>query len=145
AQPAPAGGAYLGIGAAAQVVTGLDFGNTTAVIFTGRKFEDTNGNGAFDTGEPGVAGWTVFDDLNGDGQLDNGEPFATTDATGAYRLTTPNPGAYTIREVGQASWTQLFPAAGSYSGTATADQTVSGLNFGNYHEATLSGTVFDDL
>jgi hypothetical protein len=145
AQTAPASGFYSGTIAVGQTVTNLNFGNTTAVIFTGTKFNDLNGNGARDAGEPGLAGWQVFDDLNGNGTFDSGEPTATTDATGAYRLVAPNPGSYAILEVGQPDWTQLFPASGSYAGTATADQTVSGLDFGNYQAATVSGTVFDDL
>lgn len=37
----------------------------------GSKFQDTNGNGIRDVGEPGLAGWTIFADGNGDGIPDD--------------------------------------------------------------------------
>ena len=39
--------------------TGLDFGNFQLVNFTGDIYNDLNGNGNLDPGEPGLQGWTV--------------------------------------------------------------------------------------
>lgn len=65
-------------------------GNTTATI-TGRVWLDTNGNHVQDTGEPGIAGITVFLDLNQNGIRDgvgnNSEPSVVTDADGNYAIT----------------------------------------------------------
>lgn len=54
-----------------------------------RVWNDLNGDGVQDGGEPGLAGITIdlYDDLNGNGVIDGGEPMsatATTDASGAY-------------------------------------------------------------
>ena len=42
---------------------------------TGTKFNDLNGNGAKDAGEPGSRGWTIsaYDDANGERHRDAGE------------------------------------------------------------------------
>ena len=42
-----------------QSISGLNFGNFQTVTLSGEVFNDTNGNGAPDTGEPGLSGWTV--------------------------------------------------------------------------------------
>jgi hypothetical protein len=57
---------------------------------SGTVFRDTNANGKFDTGETGLAGWTVWLDLSGDGVIDPGEPVMTTDSTGHYAFDTTN-------------------------------------------------------
>ncbi|MEN9211986.1 MAG: hypothetical protein Q6K35_04135, partial [Thermostichus sp. DG02_4_bins_136] len=40
----------------------------------GSHFDDLNGNGLRDPGEPGLPGILTFLDLNGNGRLDPGEP-----------------------------------------------------------------------
>src|SRR2546428_803321 len=75
--------------------TGNDFGNFQQGTKSGVKFNDLNGNGVKDVGEPGLAGWTIlaYTDGNADGTLSATEaaapPAATaiTDVTGAYTLT----------------------------------------------------------
>ncbi len=37
----------------------LDFGNYRPVSISGRKFEDLDGDGVKDAGEPGLVGWTI--------------------------------------------------------------------------------------
>ena len=60
-------------------------------------WNDLNGDGVQDAGEPGLSGMTVYLDLNGNGVLDGGEPFDTTDASGAYDITDLATGIYTVR------------------------------------------------
>lgn len=62
-------------------------------------WNDLDGDGVFDAGEPGLAGVTVFIDLNGDAYLTPGEPNATTDANGAYDIQSLATGTYTVRAV----------------------------------------------
>jgi VCBS repeat-containing protein len=78
---------------------------------SGVKFNDLDGNGVRDPGEPGLPGWTVYADLNDNRQLDAGEPFTVTGADGSYTLTLP-PGSYVVREVLQAGWRQTAPGGG---------------------------------
>ena len=54
---------------------------------TGTVWNDRNGNGVHDAGEPGLAGWTVYLDANNNGVLDAGERTATTAADGSYTFT----------------------------------------------------------
>ena len=39
--------------------TGLNFGNFLPISVTGNVYNDLNGDGMHDSGEPGLAGWTV--------------------------------------------------------------------------------------
>jgi hypothetical protein len=51
--------------------TGVDFGNwPQPVSIHGQKWNDLDGDGAKDAGEPGLAGWTIFLDQNQNGVLD---------------------------------------------------------------------------
>ncbi len=56
---------------------------TPSAQIHGIVFNDANSNRRLNTGESGLAGWTVFLDLNHDGALDPGDPVTTTDANGA--------------------------------------------------------------
>ncbi|NUQ63357.1 MAG: M28 family peptidase, partial [Pirellulales bacterium] len=75
----------------------------------GTKYNDLDGDGVRDTGEPGLPGWTVYADLSANGLLDNGEPASTTDVDGRYALTILGPGAYLVAEQMQDGWRQTFP------------------------------------
>src|SRR5207247_1900390 len=99
---------------------------------SGTKFDDLNGNGVRDDGEPGLSGWTIFLDSNNNGVLDNGEPTQTTDASGNYMFDDLDPGAYIVREVLQGGWTQTAPASGFYSVVVTSGTTATGKDFGNF-------------
>src|SRR2546422_7345535 len=158
-----AGSPTLGPGGYALTVTlgssdtGNDFGNFQKGSKSGVKYNDLNGNGAKDVGEPGLPGWTInaYVDANGNGMLDAGETTvatsAVTDGVGAYSLSL-NPGKYIICEVQQAPWTQSEPAntkcgasSGGYAVTVTSGSTESGNNFGNFQKGTKSGVKFNDL
>ena len=60
-------------------------------------WEDVNGNGLQDAGEPGIPGVTVYVDSNGNGQFDPGEPSTVTDSTGHYRIDGFAAGTYQVR------------------------------------------------
>ncbi len=124
-----------------QTITGKDFINERInPAITGMKWEDTNGNGIRDTGEPGIGGVFIYIDLDGDDRIDIGEPTTQTNADGTYRLNFPGtPGTYAVREVVAPGFTQTFPgpALGNehtvvITGNAAIDAPrMSGLHFGN--------------
>jgi hypothetical protein len=58
---------------------------------SGAVFDDQNGNGSLDAGEPGLAGWTVFLDPNRNTLVDPGEAAAVTDAAGTYAFDIAEP------------------------------------------------------
>src|SRR6266508_2047658 len=108
---------------------------------SGIKFNDVDGDGIYDAGEAGLAGWTIFIDSNNNGQLDAGEASTVTDATGAYSFSvTPDADKsdvdndpYIIREVNQAGWTHTSADPAPILITA-ADPTETNVNFGNQQQ-----------
>ena len=132
--------------------SGNDFGNFQNATKSGTKFVDTNGNGARDTGEPGLAGVQIH--LFGtDGRGNTVHVHATTDANGAYSFSVA-PGSYTVCETVPTGYTQSFPTSGAncaahggglgYAITLTSGQTDSDNDFGNFQNATVSGMKFKD-
>ncbi|XZE22169.1 FG-GAP-like repeat-containing protein [Pirellulaceae bacterium SH449] len=63
----------------------------------GQLFDDLDGDGARQTGEPVLAGWHLFIDSNGNGFADPHELQTTTDAQGNYRFDGLLPGEYPLR------------------------------------------------
>ena len=112
---------------------------------TGTQYQDTNGNGTRDAGEPGVAGFEVYADLDDDGTLDAGEPSATSDATGLYRILDVPAGSFRIREVARSGWRCSQPSPCSYSRSLVAGGNSTGNDFGNLGPSRASGTAFEDL
>lgn len=62
----------------------------------GSHFDDLNGNGLRDPGEPGLPGIATFLDLNGNGRLDPGEPSTVSDGGGNFRFSNLPPGTYRV-------------------------------------------------
>lgn len=113
---------------------------------SGVKFEDTDGDGARDDGEAGLAGWTLYLDADNDGALDEGEASTVTGADGAYSFTDLTPGDYVVREVAQAGWLQTQPGGdGARVVTVVSDETATGVDFGNFALAQIGGQKFNDL
>ena len=78
----------------------------------GIVWNDLNGNGVQDAGEPALAGQTVYLDTNQNGQLDAGEPVATTAADGSYAFTGLSAGTFNVRVVLPSSgWGETAPQA----------------------------------
>ena len=101
----------------------------------GEVFNDLNGNGTLDGGEPGLAGWTI-DLLNRSNAV---IATATTDSNGDLlvhrrrrRARTRSPRSL------QSGYVQTAPAApGTYAVTVAAGQTINNLNFGDFQTVTL--------
>ena len=124
--------------------SGLLFGNFQLVTFAGEVFNDLNGSGHLDSGEPGLQGWTV--------NLINaltGATVATTtsNASGGYTFANLYPGEYTIEEVIKSGWYQTQPVnpPGTYTYQAISSSNKVHLNFGNFKLVTVSGEVYNDL
>jgi len=60
-------------------------------------WNDLNGDGIQDGGEPGISGVSIYLDLNGNGTFDGGEPNDTSDGAGAYDIMDLPLGTYTVR------------------------------------------------
>ena len=119
-------------------MTGLDFGDFQNITVSGQAYNDLNGNGTEDPGEPGLQGWTLdlFDAFG------NFIATTTTNANGDYSFTDVGPGTYTVPEVLMSGWTQTQPVnPGHYSFTTQSGLNETGLNFGNSQMITVSGVV----
>lgn len=135
-------------GAFISVVCG-NFSRTGAAgptpLITGVKYEDMNGNGKRDPGEPGLAGWTIK-------LLYEGTVVATTTTAGdgsySFKLDADHlpigAGTYQVEEVQQEGWV-ASQSPGAISVPFGAEETTySGNDFGNYRPATIAGHKFDD-
>ncbi len=147
--------------------TNLSIGNmleptVTPDDFTisGWKFNDLDGDGLRDPGEPGLENWEIFIDYNVNGTLDSGEEFTLTDADGYFEFTDMDSGTYRIAEVVQtADWYQTYPGSPNFPAwhTVTISPSngwyyVTDLLFGNHEKIpsnisseVISGTKFNDL
>ena len=100
------------------------------------KFNDLNGNGVHDSGEPNLAGWTIHVTDPNMNIVAN----MATGAQGSFCIGVPAPVAYTVSEVPQNGWTQTFPPApGSHIFTIQCGQLVN-VEFGNAEDATRTPT-----
>ncbi|NLZ03362.1 MAG: hypothetical protein GXY25_22850, partial [Pirellulaceae bacterium] len=76
----------------------------------GRHWNDLDGNGSWDAGEPPLAGWTVFLDANQNGVLDAGETSTLTGPGGEYVFTEVAPGAHAVAVELPPGWTRTCPS-----------------------------------
>ncbi|MAT39526.1 MAG: hypothetical protein CL946_07965 [Ectothiorhodospiraceae bacterium] len=97
----------------------------------GLKYNDLNGNGQQDPGEPGMEGWTIeLTDCNGT-VLQS----VVTDANGEYCFENVVAGDYCINEVLQTGWTQTEPAGGTgYTLNVPEGEDFSDIVFGNVED-----------
>jgi Mg-chelatase subunit ChlD len=94
---------------------------------SGFVFNDTNGNGKFDTGEQKLSGWTV--QLAQQGQTTQS---FTTDSTGSFMIPQLCNGTYTLTEVPQNGWNETVPVnPSSYTINITTGNAFTDINFGN--------------
>ncbi|WP_167143930.1 SdrD B-like domain-containing protein [Canibacter zhoujuaniae] len=138
----------------------VDFGFVGAGVIGDLVFEDTNGNGKHDAGEPGVAGVVVTllnaagepVDVNGNVLADGAEPVtAVTGADGKYRFERVVPGDYKVRVAQPDGFVQSFgPGEGELSLTSgTVSLTPAAMtnldqDFGFYRPASIGDTVWLD-
>lgn len=137
----PSTGTYSETITGGNAIPDVNFGNTNTGSISGLKFNDLNGNGKQDAGEPGLANWEiVLTDTSG------ASISAFTDGNGNYVFDPVVAGKYTLSEVVTLGWKQTFPAApGTYSITVNAGDNLANNNFGNVKidgKMTGGGSVF---
>ena len=98
-------GTYTVTATSGQDASGLLFGNFQLVTYAGTVYNDLNGNGVYDPGDPGLKGWTV-DLLDSSGNI---VATTTSAADGSYSFANLGPGVYTIEEINQTGWYQTEP------------------------------------
>src|SRR3990172_1266317 len=125
----PSPGTYTITLASGQNIGNRNFGNkkldSKPGSICGTKFNDLNGNGVWNAGEPRLPNWTI--NLTGASTLS-----VTTDEKGNYCFTDLPAGTYTVSEVMQTGWQQTAPPSpGTYTITLASGQNIVNRNFGN--------------
>jgi len=93
---------------------------------SGMKFEDLNGNGMKDMGDPGLAGWKITVTNESGSIVTN-----ITDPSGYYTFTDLVNGNYTVGETLKPGWMQTAPLTGTYMVVIKSGAEIRGLDFGN--------------
>jgi len=84
----------------------------------GSKWHDLDWDGTWDSGEPSLAGWTIYLDQNQDGVLDASEPLTLTGPDGSYAIEYLSAQTYYVAEVELSGWCRPIrqPSPSSDSG-----------------------------
>ncbi len=110
---------------------------------SGTKFDDSNGNGIRDAGEPGIRDVTI--------QLTPVDPAGAvvqvqTDSNGDYQFVDLPAGSYTVNEIVPTGSLITLPTDNQYEVVlAQADSVAENLDFGNFTRITFSGIKFEDV
>ncbi len=128
--PVAPGTHMVAITTAGENVYGKDFGNFKLGYIFGKKFNDQNGNGIQDSGEPGLDGW-IIKLTKPDGTIVTDVTHTNGSYAGIYYFPELTAGNYTVEEVPQPGWKQTTPKAGNYTLTITSGKGFGGLDFGN--------------
>lgn len=108
---------------------------------SGTVFNDLNGDGIRETGEPGLAGVTVYADLSNSGYYKAGDPTTVADSNGNYTLNGVPEGAVIIRQDLPAGYRQSDPAGGAGDHVTMTPAGATGAGFGDSARLYISGTV----
>src|SRR5829696_4696066 len=141
---------------ASTAATGINFAEVPLVSTGGAVFEDTNGNGVKDAGEPGVPNVTIT--LSGNSVVGGTitPKTATTVADGTYTFTGLTSGTYMIVETQPAGYSDGGDQMGTPTATKDNDRFLAidltksaaasgGFNFGEIKGGTLTGVVYNDV
>jgi uncharacterized membrane protein len=112
---------------------------------SGAVFNDTDGDGHRDTGEPALANQRVYLDANKNGAFDTSERSALTNSAGDYIIKSLAGGSYRVRVVAPSGWRRTTPGSGYYDLTLAAGANATARNFGLTRNVLISGSVFNDI
>ncbi len=126
-------------------ITGTSTGTTTSGVgaISGTVYNDQNKNGTLDSGEPGLAGWTInlYTGANFPGRSNGDGPLATmvSDSNGNYSFNSLADGTYSVEELkNPSSGFQQFTS--DYSSVVISGGiTASSTNFGDIAKSTGNG------
>ncbi len=138
ANPSPA--SYTSTPSSGQMFENLDSGLYVPGTMTGTKYDDRNGNGMKEGGEPGLQGWEIsYSGTSGNVSVSG---TATTGSDGTYSIDNLVPATYTVEETAQSGWTASTSASRSVE--VSAGQDVTDIDFGNYQPPEIFGRKWRD-
>lgn len=110
---------------------------------SGLMFNDRNGDGLKQQGEPVLAGWGCFLDFNNDGIFNGSDVRALADENGQYSFNNLAANVtYHVRQKTPTGWKRTSPGGNPFNVPLAGGQTVT-VNHANT-QASISGTVFND-
>ncbi|MEX2316830.1 MAG: choice-of-anchor Q domain-containing protein [Pirellulales bacterium] len=115
-----------------QVVEGINFGNHALPgSINGQKWNDLDGDGIHDAGEPGLAGWTIFIDKNNNGEFDlTSDNLEPDDYASGTVLNNVKPGVtLSVAEFPEFDVVSGAPLASASTGSRVFGSDLSGLWF----------------
>lgn len=115
--------------------TVANFADMRQGVLSGMVYNDLNGNGQLDSGEPGVNGVTL--------QIDAGSPSDVTQGNGSFFFAGLADGSYSLDLVVPTGF--VVTTASSLSITVSPTSVNSGLLFGIKVSGSIAGEVFHDL
>lgn len=133
--------------------TDVDFGYRNDATLGDLVWNDRDGDGVRDPGEPGIEGVLIYLDVDGDNSFDQGvEPLTYTDIDGFYRFENLSNGTYGVRvefsTLPQGS-TQTYDLNGNLdheaSRTLTVSEEATDVDFGYRASASLGDHVWNDV
>jgi hypothetical protein len=107
----------------------------------GQAFQDNNGNGVLDAGEPGLSGVTLYLDLDASNSLTAGDAWTVSAAGGSYSFTGLADGDYSVGETTPAG--NVRTGSAFQSATVAGGGAVTGKNLGNF-PTVMTGTSSSD-
>ncbi len=123
-----------------------------ASAFGDRVWDDLDGDGVQDAGEPGIGGVRVYIDSNNNGSYTAGEPNATTAADGSYSIGNRAAGSYTVRvdtSTLPSGLTQTYDLNGGLDHSASVvlavGQTRTDVDFGYRGAGSIGDRIFADV
>lgn len=126
---------------AGEVIT-CTFTNTERGSIFGMKFNDLNGDGVKDGGEPGIEDWEI--ELRDD--QDQIIDLAPTDENGNYSFTDLIPATYSVCEITQDGWTRTYPGADCDRGiVVNPGDAVVDRDFGNFKNIEVTVCKYIDV
>jgi serine-aspartate repeat-containing protein C/D/E len=117
----------------------IGFFNFKKGTIYGYKWNDLDGDGVWDQGEPALPGWTIWFEGWGFGYMTG---FAVTDENGYYEFTGLPPGEYVVWEVGQPGW---IPTTDPDVWVDIWGHSEVNVSFGNFELGCIEGYKYEDM
>lgn len=123
---------------------GVTFGNFQHFYVDGYKYNDLNGDGDWDVGEPGLEGWMITLERSTDGGA-TWEVYATTytNENGYYEFYVTDGGEYRVVEEDREGWTHTSDSVIAFTAESGVDR--GPLNFFNFECFSVSGYKYEDM
>jgi hypothetical protein len=121
----------------------VSFGNFECFNVNGAKYNDLNGNGQLDAGDPGIEGWGITLFQSTDGFTWTEFATTTTDASGHYSFEVCEGGQFMVEEEDRTGWEPTSPTSFTFVAVSGTDQ--GPFEFLNFECFAVDGYKYEDM